>query len=265
MPEVKAEFVEMSIEESGELGTEAMEIDQILDKSKDEIEILVANDVSGRANDLNIHEAPEPKKKPKRHVDRKNYEESSDDDDIEGFINRVTSGLSKKPTESESPRKSSKESKVKKPPSKPLKYRYIFAVATLDSVVVYSTQRSHVKPIAYLSNLHYAPLTDISWSKDGHFLLLSSTDGFCTIVEFEAEELGIAVDQEQDVVMGTETEASNLPLNHTLIGSDSDATLNAVPITIHVVKDLEKKENVIHVLDSGLVKKRIQPTFIRDL
>ena len=40
-------------------------------------------------------------------------------------------------------------------------YRMVFAVATLDSVLVYDTQQVH--PIAMLRNLHFEKLTDIAW------------------------------------------------------------------------------------------------------
>lgn len=69
-------------------------------------------------------------------------------------------------------------------------YRYIYAVATLESVVLYDTQSN--RPIAYLGNLHYAPLTDVGFSCDGSLLVMSSTDGFCSLVEFAEGELGIS-------------------------------------------------------------------------
>nr|KAJ3419711.1 hypothetical protein HK105_006595 [Polyrhizophydium stewartii] len=69
-----------------------------------------------------------------------------------------------------------------------LPYRLIFAVATQDSVVVYDTQ--HARPIAFLGNLHYATFTDVAWSSDGRTLVMTSTDGFCSIAEFAEGELG---------------------------------------------------------------------------
>jgi chromatin assembly factor 1 subunit B len=69
-----------------------------------------------------------------------------------------------------------------------LPHRLVFAVATQDSVVLYDTQHAH--PIAYFSNLHYATLTDVSWSHDGRYLMISSTDGFCSIACFDENELG---------------------------------------------------------------------------
>ncbi|KAL5175864.1 Chromatin assembly factor 1 subunit FAS2 [Glycine soja] len=67
-------------------------------------------------------------------------------------------------------------------------YRIIFAVATLNSLYIYDTEST--SPIAVLAGLHYAAITDITWSSDAHYLALSSQDGFCSLVEFENDELG---------------------------------------------------------------------------
>ncbi|CAM8922002.1 unnamed protein product [Rhodiola kirilowii] len=72
-----------------------------------------------------------------------------------------------------------------------LPYRFIFAVATLNSVYVYDTES--VPPIAILAGIHYAAITDISWSPDGKFLAISSQDGYCSLIELENEELGSPV------------------------------------------------------------------------
>ncbi|KAM3708650.1 hypothetical protein ACB098_02G113200 [Castanea mollissima] len=72
-----------------------------------------------------------------------------------------------------------------------LPYRLIFAVATLNSLYIYDTES--VPPIAILAGLHYAAITDIAWSPDGHYLALSSQDGYCTLLEFEHDELGSSV------------------------------------------------------------------------
>ncbi|KAM6222354.1 chromatin assembly factor 1 subunit B [Rhynchocyon petersi] len=69
-----------------------------------------------------------------------------------------------------------------------LPYRVVFAVASEDSVLLYDTQQSF--PFGYVSNIHYHTLSDISWSSDGAFLAISSTDGYCSFVTFEKDELG---------------------------------------------------------------------------
>ncbi|KAF7488024.1 Chromatin assembly factor 1 subunit B [Sarcoptes scabiei] len=67
-------------------------------------------------------------------------------------------------------------------------YRIVFAVATENSVLFYDSQ--NLLPFAYVSQLHYLRLTDISWSPDSRMLMITSTDGFSSFVIFDANELG---------------------------------------------------------------------------
>lgn len=67
-----------------------------------------------------------------------------------------------------------------------LPYRFVFAVATSRSILIYDTQQS--VPIGYVSDIHMARLTDLSWSQDGRMLIVSSYDGYSTMVKFD--ELG---------------------------------------------------------------------------
>lgn len=69
-----------------------------------------------------------------------------------------------------------------------LPYRMIFAIATKSSVHLYDTQQQ--MPFGMISNIHYARLTDLTWSPDGTILIVSSVDGFCTLISFEENELG---------------------------------------------------------------------------
>lgn len=88
-----------------------------------------------------------------------------------------------------------------KPPVIPLPYRMIFAVATKSSVYLYDTQQK--SPFALISNIHYTRLTDLSWSSDGKILIVSSTDGFCSMLSFNDGELGeIHVMEVEDVAGG---------------------------------------------------------------
>lgn len=74
------------------------------------------------------------------------------------------------------------------PPIINLPYRMIFAVATKSCVYLYDTQQE--MPFTLISNIHYARLTDLTWSSDGNILIVSSVDGFCTLITFEEGELG---------------------------------------------------------------------------
>ncbi|XP_053312253.1 chromatin assembly factor 1 subunit B isoform X2 [Spea bombifrons] len=80
-------------------------------------------------------------------------------------------------------------------------YRMVFAVASEDSVLFYDTQQ--LFPFGYVSNVHYHTLSDISWSKDGTFLTISSTDGYCSFVSFDEGELGVPLKEKPALIVKT--------------------------------------------------------------
>lgn len=88
----------------------------------------------------------------------------------------------------------------------PLPYRMIFAVATKSSVYLYDTQQK--SPFGLISNIHYTRLTDISWSGDGKILIVSSTDGFCSLISFTEGELGEVYVAEVDEIGGVVKEST---------------------------------------------------------
>lgn len=67
-------------------------------------------------------------------------------------------------------------------------YRYLFAIATEDSVFIYDTQ--NLTPFSYVTGIHYSNLSDISWSNDGTMICVTSIDGFCSFVIFDPKQLG---------------------------------------------------------------------------
>ncbi|KAM4559254.1 chromatin assembly factor 1 subunit B isoform 1-T2 [Odontesthes bonariensis] len=69
-----------------------------------------------------------------------------------------------------------------------LPYRMVFAVASEDSIFLYDTQQA--TPFGLVSNIHYHTLSDLTWSGDGSFLAVSSTDGYCSFLSFSSGELG---------------------------------------------------------------------------
>lgn len=70
-----------------------------------------------------------------------------------------------------------------------LPYKLVFAVATQDGVVLYST-RDNFKPLGLVSNLHYSSITDLKWTIDGSRIIVSSTDGFCSTINFPDSAFG---------------------------------------------------------------------------
>lgn len=69
-----------------------------------------------------------------------------------------------------------------------LPYRIVFAIASLESVTVYDTQ--HTQPLALVSAFHMAGITDLAWSHDASALVVSSSDGYCSLISFDEGELG---------------------------------------------------------------------------
>ena len=68
-----------------------------------------------------------------------------------------------------------------------LPYVIVLAISTIDSVIIYST--SSLAPIAIVGNIHYSLITDISWM-GGKILATSSSDGYCSFIKMETNELG---------------------------------------------------------------------------
>jgi len=79
-----------------------------------------------------------------------------------------------------------------------LPYRLVYAVATANAVMFYDTQQA--APFARVSNLHYAGLSDVTWSPCGTKLVVSSSDGFCSIVTFSPGEIGEAIEGDSEDV-----------------------------------------------------------------
>ena len=73
-------------------------------------------------------------------------------------------------------------------------YCMVFALATIDSVIIYSTQR--LTPMFIVGNVHYAMLSDISWAGQ-RTLGVSSNDGFCSFLVFDEKELGLELSDEK--------------------------------------------------------------------
>lgn len=79
------------------------------------------------------------------------------------------------------------------PPVFELAYKLVFAVATQDSVYIYDTQNS--RPLGALTNLHYLTITDLCWDCDGQSIVVSSAEGFCSVIAFEEGRFGKAYEK----------------------------------------------------------------------
>lgn len=150
-----------------------------------------------------------------------------------------------------------------------LPYKMIFAVATLDAVVIYGTD--NFKPLGYVSNLHYSTITDIRW-ENGTRAIVSSTDGFCLVITFDAlfgevheieptilletkELIQMVSTPIADKVAVIETTVKENPLKDTMVIDGKDAS--KIPTDEPVEKTIDaffKKEKP---------KKRIAPTLVQ--
>lgn len=120
-----------------------------------------------------------------------------------------------------------------------LPYRLLFAVASQDAVLLYDTQQSG--PIAILKGLHYAAFTDISWSPTGDALFLSSSDGYCSIVVFDASELGALhhIQQHQRQLQNIAQSHSSGSGNLSLPPSPAPSHVKPIPLNLPSRSDRE--------------------------
>ena len=73
----------------------------------------------------------------------------------------------------------------------------LFAVATIDSIIVYTTQS--IMPIAVVKNLHYDSINDLTWV--GHkILVVASSDGFCSFLKIENNVIGEPLPLESELI-----------------------------------------------------------------
>ena len=82
-----------------------------------------------------------------------------------------------------------------KVPTFDLPFRTLFAVCTTDTVAVYDSGEE--KPVALVGGLHYAAITDAAWSPCGRTLVVSSSDGYCSVLQFTESEIGVAIAPEK--------------------------------------------------------------------
>lgn len=77
-----------------------------------------------------------------------------------------------------------------------LPYRMVFAVATIDHVLIYTTQS--IYPLSIVKNLHYDSINDLAWMNN-QMLAIGSSDGFCSFIDFAEDFIGerLPLDSEQ--------------------------------------------------------------------
>lgn len=89
-----------------------------------------------------------------------------------------------------------------------LPHKMIFAIATQNSVVIYDSQ--HLRPLGLLKNLHYSTITDLAWSSDGKSIIVTSAEGFCSIVLLTDAVLGTPLKAQETFKMNEQLQAAQL-------------------------------------------------------
>ncbi|CAH8678463.1 unnamed protein product [Schistosoma rodhaini] len=123
-----------------------------------------------------------------------------------------------------------------------LAYRWLFCLILEDSVLFYDTQQT--VPFAQVSQLHYQALNDASWSKDGHLVVICSTDGYCSLIHFAHGELGA-------FYRGTFGAPNPQPISIENAVSETDKCQN---------NDVEMLSSVVGDADSGPIKETNNPS-----
>ena len=91
-----------------------------------------------------------------------------------------------------------KEQKEGEPPALvDLPYRMAFAVATIDHVLIYTTQS--VYPLAVMRNLHYDSINDLAWIGQ-HMLMSCSSDGFCSFIKIDMDVIGVPLPNDSEKI-----------------------------------------------------------------
>ncbi|KAG7663729.1 CAC2 [[Candida] subhashii] len=146
-------------------------------------------------------------------------------------------------------------------------YTMIFAIATQDSIVLYSTEE--FKPLGFVSNLHYSTITDLKWDIDGSRIIVSSTDGFCSVVSFEEGVFGeMYVEEEEEEVRAAEQIIIQEPQQTevVLIPTSPASQEPEIIQEVTIIED-EGKPKITPTIDSFFSKnkkpkKRIAPTLV---
>lgn len=143
-----------------------------------------------------------------------------------------------------------------KTPAIPLPYRMVVAIATTDSVAIYDTETMHVLGIA--SKVHFSEITDLAWinddEKDDLHLIMSSRDGFCSLISFDKDELGERLDKtEYPEVMKKISEIRNTPFKaQAKEAGGGDRTNDTNSVNSNVKNNNEEKPQ----------RKRIKPILV---
>ena len=120
-----------------------------------------------------------------------------------------------------------------------LPYVLYFAIGTLDSVLIYSTQST--TPIYAITNIHVVQITDLAWNGSS-MLCASSSDGYISFFHFENNNLGEKIDPNELPDNAKILYSQYLDVNYTKTLSKTDNQSNNISVQ-NLIKKQKKKEN----------------------
>lgn len=163
----------------------------------------------------------------------------------------VTGGAAKKPDAAApaAPSAAGSESEFPKRSLADTPHRSVFAVLTLDEVLIYDTHQTD--PLLVAPARHYAALTDATWSADGSVLAVSSSDGYVTLLNLSEKDLG-------GPPLGPEALAAMLPkiqVKETKkAAATAAATTTTTPTTAAVAAAAARSEGTVAANDAATPK-----------
>lgn len=117
-----------------------------------------------------------------------------------------------------------------------LPYRMVYAVATQNTIMFYDTQQP--EPFARISKIHYISLNDMTWSADGNTLVIASTDGYCSIVNFRPGDLGTVFEpRDEEATMETNEEEADVQKSKDGIPLNKEGVASPAEIKIRSLKE----------------------------
>lgn len=150
-----------------------------------------------------------------------------------------------------------------------LPYKMVFAVATQDAIVVYDTV--NLQPLGMVLNIHYSTITDLAFDKDGQRIIVSSADGFCSVVNFDLGIFGSIYSGEfvKECTQTSEkkSEAKQAPVPETKQRKeekvqDDDEVKEVAYIDLEAEAEAESPQPSVVNLLKKKEKKRVAPTLV---
>lgn len=145
-----------------------------------------------------------------------------------------------------------------------LPYKMVFAVATQDSIVLYDTEK--LRPLGLTTNLHYSTITDLAWDLDGHSIIVSSADGFCSYVRFDKGVFGEFFEYSDAILNSIQLSGdivnSNVPDEEIVEMKSSPVKETAKKDSPNIINQLVKRSKLNESADKK--KRRVVPTLVTE-